>query len=60
MAIKVDVTNWDQINDAVKATVDEFGRIDIAINSAGIVVGSQLRLVKVSESPREEDISRKR
>ena len=35
LACKVDVTNRDEVNDAVKAGLDEFGRIDILVNNAG-------------------------
>jgi NAD(P)-dependent dehydrogenase (short-subunit alcohol dehydrogenase family) len=42
----VDVTDWEEIESAAEKTVEHFGRIDVAINSAGVVVGSELRLVK--------------
>ncbi|UZJ55697.1 hypothetical protein CBS101457_005017 [Exobasidium rhododendri] len=46
LALRVDVTSWDEIDEAIQKTVQHFGRVDIAINSAGVVVGSELRLVK--------------
>lgn len=46
LALRVDVTDWEEIKNAVQTTVDKFNRLDLAINSAGVVVGSELRLVK--------------
>lgn len=34
--MQVDVTNEASVNEAIKKTVTRFGRIDIAVNSAGI------------------------
>ena len=34
---QVDISNRDQVNDAVKAIINEYGRIDILINNAGII-----------------------
>jgi len=36
MAIKMDVTNKEQIENVVKRTLEKFGRIDILVNNAGI------------------------
>ncbi|STX38343.1 oxidoreductase [Legionella feeleii] len=35
LAVKLDVTQEDQVNAAVKAAVTKFGRIDVLINNAG-------------------------
>jgi len=35
LAFEVDVTNSSQVNDAVKAALEKFGRIDILVNNAG-------------------------
>lgn len=35
--IKADVSNADEVNSAVKATVDKFGKLDIGVNNAAII-----------------------
>jgi NAD(P)-dependent dehydrogenase (short-subunit alcohol dehydrogenase family) len=37
IAIKVDVTKWDEVTNMVSTTLDRFGRVDILVNNAGIV-----------------------
>ncbi|MFC1905465.1 SDR family NAD(P)-dependent oxidoreductase [Chloroflexota bacterium] len=36
LAIKIDVTNEESVQQMVRKTLDEFGRIDILVNNAGI------------------------
>ncbi|MBI5201303.1 MAG: 3-oxoacyl-[acyl-carrier-protein] reductase [Elusimicrobia bacterium] len=36
LGLKADVTNWEQCEAAVKATVDKFGKLDILVNNAGV------------------------
>jgi len=36
LGIKADITNWQEITDAVKLALENFGRIDILCNIAGI------------------------
>lgn len=33
--VKVDVTNWEMVNEAVASTLERFGQIDILVNNAG-------------------------
>ena len=37
IAVKVDVTNWEEVQAMVKKTVDELGSLDIAVNNAGVI-----------------------
>lgn len=47
--LKVSVTSQEEVNAAVEATLEQFGRIDILINNAGITRDSQLIRVKDGE-----------
>jgi len=42
MAVLVDVSNAQEVDDAIKQVVDHFGRVDILINNAGVGFGSAL------------------
>jgi meso-butanediol dehydrogenase/(S,S)-butanediol dehydrogenase/diacetyl reductase len=37
IAIEADVTKWDQVQAAVKQTIEELGQVDILVNNAGVV-----------------------
>ncbi|MBW2560895.1 MAG: SDR family oxidoreductase [Deltaproteobacteria bacterium] len=37
IALKVDVTKWDQVQNMVKDTIDQLGSLDIAVNNAGVI-----------------------
>ncbi len=37
IALKVDVTKWDQVQNMVKETIDKLGGLDIAVNNAGVI-----------------------
>jgi meso-butanediol dehydrogenase/(S,S)-butanediol dehydrogenase/diacetyl reductase len=37
IALKVDVTKWDQVQNMVKETIDKLGSLDIAVNNAGVI-----------------------
>jgi NAD(P)-dependent dehydrogenase (short-subunit alcohol dehydrogenase family) len=37
MAVKADVTKWDEVTAMIKQTVEKFGRVDILVNNAGVV-----------------------
>ena len=48
LAIRCDVTHTDEVNKLVKTTTEEFGKIDILVNSAG-VGGSEKAVVEMSD-----------
>ena len=37
IAIKADVTKWDQVQAMVQQTIDGLGKVDIAVNNAGVI-----------------------
>ena len=37
IALKIDVTMWDQVQNMVKETIDQLGGLDIAVNNAGVI-----------------------
>ena len=37
IALKADVTQWDQVQNMVQATLDQLGGLDIAVNNAGVI-----------------------
>jgi 3-oxoacyl-[acyl-carrier protein] reductase len=49
-AFPVDVTNEDQVNHVVKQIADQFGRIDILVNSAGVTGQTNIKSHEVELS----------
>lgn len=49
IALKTDVTQWDQVQAMVKQTINQLGRLDIAVNNAGVIS------IKSVEDLTEED-----
>lgn len=48
-AIQADVSNADSVNEMVKQTVEQFGKLDILVNNAGITKDNLLMRMKESE-----------
>lgn len=40
--LKADVSDWEQVSEMMKKTVEEFGRIDVLVNNAGINIDKML------------------
>lgn len=53
----VDVTDRDQVENLVGAAVEEFGRIDVLVNNAGLMPLSPLAALKVDEWDRMVDVN---
>ncbi len=53
LALKLDVTNEEEIGEVVKTTKEKFGRIDILVNNAGIIdieeIGDSSKINKILE-----------
>jgi NADP-dependent 3-hydroxy acid dehydrogenase YdfG len=52
-----DVTDHDQVENLVSGAVDEFGRIDVLVNNAGLMPLSPLDALKVDEWERMVDVN---
>jgi len=59
LAVKVDVTNEQDIINVVKQTKDKFGKVDILVNNAGIFIQKELDKMKTSEIEKILDINLK-
>ncbi|PWN88831.1 short chain dehydrogenase reductase family protein [Acaromyces ingoldii] len=46
IAIAVDVSKQEEIEKGIAECIERFGRLDVALNAAGVVVGKNLRLIK--------------
>jgi len=49
LAVTCDVSNPDDVNAAVRATIDRFGRLDILINNAGISWGESIETMPLDK-----------
>jgi meso-butanediol dehydrogenase/(S,S)-butanediol dehydrogenase/diacetyl reductase len=52
IAIKADVTKWDQVQAMVKRTIEELGQLDILVNNAGAITVAPIEQIT------EEDFDR--
>lgn len=57
LAVKVDVTEREDVKDMVTAAVAQFGRIDVFINNAGLMAIAPITMTKVDEWERMIDIN---
>lgn len=56
-AVATDVTDKDQVKSLVDAAVDEFGRIDVMLNNAGLMPLAPLELTKIDEWDQMIDVN---
>jgi NADP-dependent 3-hydroxy acid dehydrogenase YdfG len=57
IAVQTDVTQRGQVKDLVDAAVNEYGRIDVMINNAGLMPQSLLENLKVDDWDRMIDVN---
>ncbi|CAI0846104.1 SDR family oxidoreductase [Serratia proteamaculans] len=57
LAVKVDVTEREEVKAMVAAAVAQFGRIDVFINNAGLMAIAPITMTKVDEWERMIDIN---
>lgn len=56
VAMKVDITKSEEVNEAVKNIIREFGKIDILVNNAGFV-STQLTILDLSDEQWAKEIA---
>lgn len=56
LPVKCDVSNKEEVEDVVRATVQEFGKIDILFNNAGIT-GSAKPVIEISDEEWNETLA---
>ena len=56
-AHRLDVTSRDDFDRVLSATLEEFGRVDVIVNNAGVMPLSPLRALKVSEWNQMVDVN---
>lgn len=59
LVVKTDVSNSEDVNRMVRATVDKFGKIDILVNDAGICVVKSLQELSEEDWDKQLDINLK-
>lgn len=59
MGFKVDVTNKEDIENMVKAIIDKYGRVDVLVNNAGILMDAQLHKMTDEQFDKVIDVNLK-
>jgi len=57
IAVTTDVTQRDQVKNLVDSAVDEFGRVDVMLNNAGLMPLSQIESLKIDEWDQMIDVN---
>jgi len=56
-SVTADVSNWDQVNDAVSKIIKRFGQIDVLINNAGVYINGPLNENDISKIKNVIDVN---
>jgi NAD(P)-dependent dehydrogenase (short-subunit alcohol dehydrogenase family) len=59
LAVRTDVTSFESVQDMVRKTLDEFGKIDVLVNNAGVVRIGLVEDFSVEEWDRIMDVNAK-
>lgn len=59
LAVSVDVTSAEQVQNLIDKTVETFGRVDVLINNAGLMPSSPLEMLKINDWDRMIDVNLK-
>ncbi|VEI67361.1 SDR family oxidoreductase [Serratia rubidaea] len=57
LAVQADVTNFDEVKNAMAQAISFYGRIDILINNAGFMAIAPLNMLKVEEWEKMVDVN---
>ncbi|MBL0903954.1 SDR family oxidoreductase [Serratia bockelmannii] len=57
LALRVDVTQYDDVRTMISTAVTQFGRVDVLINNAGLMAIAPINMTKVDEWERMIDIN---
>jgi NADP-dependent 3-hydroxy acid dehydrogenase YdfG len=57
LAVATDVTDYDQVKKLAGAAVETYGRVDVMINNAGLMLHSPLERLKVEDWDRMIDVN---
>lgn len=57
LAVECDVTNEDNIQQAVEEIINEYGKIDILLNDAGVAVGGTVEQLSVMDWDKEMNVN---
>ena len=57
LAVKTDVVHRDQVEALVNAAIDEYGRVDVMLNNAGIMPQAPLERLTVDEWDQQIDVN---